>query len=127
MPQVISTPKQFQTILSENSLCVVDFYAGWCGPCKRLAPVYESLSEDTKYKSIKFLKIDVEEEIMVSLVSDTYNVSSLPTLLFFAKKEEVSRMKGIDKGELIKNLDKLLETDVNDVKEKLDLNDNAEF
>lgn len=109
MPQVISTPEEFQTILEENSLCVVDFYADWCGPCKRLAPVYTSLSEQEEYKSIKFLKIDVEEEAMIKLVTDKYKITSLPTLIFLANKEEKFRMRGIDQKELVENLDKLLD------------------
>ena len=56
---------------------VIDFFATWCGPCKRIAPIYVELSE--KFPSITFLKCDVDE---AEEVSQKYSVESLPTFIF---------------------------------------------
>ncbi len=58
--------------------CVIDFYTTWCGPCKRLAPVMESLAE--KYNGIvDFYKVDAEKQTSLAFI---FQVRSYPTLLF---------------------------------------------
>lgn len=58
--------------------CVIDFYTTWCGPCKRLAPVMESLAE--KYNGIvDFYKVDAEKQASLAFI---FQVRSYPTLLF---------------------------------------------
>jgi len=70
---------------------LVDFFAEWCGPCRRIAPFLEELSE--KYKdTYSFLKVDVDgaEEI-----TKKYGVSALPTFMFFDKGNLESPYKSI--------------------------------
>lgn len=69
---------------------VVDFYATWCGPCKRLSPIIEQLSENYKGK-VDFYKIDVDRE--EELARD-FGIQSIPTLLFIPKDGEVKRSMG---------------------------------
>ena len=56
---------------------VIDFYADWCSPCKRIAPDYERLS--LQYTNIVFLKVNVDNS---PDISGKYNVRSMPTFLF---------------------------------------------
>ena len=74
----VSSLSEFNDILKNNSKVVVDFYADWCGPCKRISPQLEELAK--KFSDITFIKVNVEsgEEI-----SEEYHISSLPTFLFF--------------------------------------------
>jgi thioredoxin len=62
--------------LEENSKVVVDFYAEWCGPCKRLGSVLTKLAG--KHTDVLFIKINVDE---FKAVSDHYSIKSLPTLM----------------------------------------------
>lgn len=58
MPVVhITSEAQFNEELANNKYCVVDFFATWCGPCKRIAPELEKLSNSDDFKNIKFLKV----------------------------------------------------------------------
>ena len=89
----------------QDKKVVIDFFADWCGPCKRIAPEYVKLSE--KYTDIVFLKVDSDES---SSLSESFDVRALPTFIFINKGNVVKDLKleGADLNTLIKNLDKLL-------------------
>lgn len=77
---------------------LVDFYATWCGPCKMLSPVFESVSEEIK--DTKFIKVDVDK---FEELCRNYKVMSVPTLILFENGKEVKRKIGfIPKEQLIK-------------------------
>lgn len=61
-----------------DSPVVVDFYADWCPPCRRLAPVLESVAKGLVGK-VSFLKVNVDN---ASALAGAYGISSIPTLLF---------------------------------------------
>jgi thioredoxin 1 len=68
---------------------VIDFFAGWCGPCKMLAPIFEKLPDE--FRDISFYKVDVEKEAKLASV---HSVLSIPTILFYKDGKEVSRHTG---------------------------------
>ena len=76
----VNTNEEFHHHLANNNYLVVDFYAEWCGPCKRIAPSIETLSK--KYTNVKFLKVDVDDE---HNLAEQYKVKAMPTFLFFNK------------------------------------------
>lgn len=83
-------------VLKQDGVVFVDFYADWCGPCKMTAPVIEELSEDEKYKDIKFVKIDVDQN---QGLAGQFGVYSIPTFIAFKKGEIVGQFAGArDKG-----------------------------
>jgi thioredoxin len=61
--------------------CLIDFYASWCGPCKRLAPILDELAQEYAGE-IYIYKIDTEKERELAAV---FGVRSIPTLLFCPK------------------------------------------
>lgn len=78
---------------------IVDFFATWCGPCKRIAPFFLELSE--KFPTITFLKCDVDE---AEDVSSFYGVQSLPTFLLINNGSVVKTVEGANINELLDSL-----------------------
>jgi thioredoxin 1 len=74
---------------------VIDFYANWCGPCKRIAPVYEKLAD--AYKKITFLKVDVDES---GELVEKFGIQAMPTFVFLKDGMIVKRVEGADMVEL---------------------------
>ena len=68
-----------------NRLVIVDFTATWCGPCQRIAPVYEQLSN--KHAAALFLKVDVDQ---CPETAASNNVSSMPVSLIHAHKADLT-------------------------------------
>ena len=69
---------------------LVDFWAPWCGPCKRMGPVFEELSEEYSGK-VKFAKVNTEDN---SDVAGEHDISGIPCLIMFKDGEEVDRFVG---------------------------------
>jgi len=79
---VVLTGENFDSTINENDFVFVEFYAPWCGHCKRLAPDYEKLATDLKKSGSPAViaKIDATEH---SGPATTYGVKGYPTLIFF--------------------------------------------
>jgi thioredoxin 1 len=80
-----------KTDIPMDGKVVLDFFATWCGPCKRIAPFFEELS--TKYETITFLKVDVDE---AGELVDMFGISAMPTFVFLDKGVVVGRVEGAD-------------------------------
>ena len=88
----------------KTGLVVIDFFADWCGPCKKLGPVFSELSNNNKYEKISFLKVDSDE---AEDLCKHYDVSALPTVIFLRDGEVVSIIKGFNQTVLENELDEL--------------------
>ena len=84
---------------------VIDFWATWCGPCMRLAPVIDELAEEYGDRVV-IGKYNVDEE---TELSGEYRIMSIPTILFFKNGEQVRelRMTGATKEQLRERIEKL--------------------
>jgi thioredoxin 1 len=81
----------WQEVLSSSQPLLVDFWAGWCGPCRALAPTIEKLAE--KYgNEVRFAKLDVDE---LPEVASQFGIQSIPTLLLFEGGEVVAQLVGL--------------------------------
>ena len=77
--------------------CVIDFYTTWCGPCKRLAPIMEELSQQYCGKVI-FYKMDIEREREIAYV---FGISSIPQVLYVPVEGSFSLEQGLRPKEMM--------------------------
>ena len=77
-------------VLQAATPVVVDFWAEWCGPCRRLAPVIERLAQDYDGR-LQFAKVNVDADAELAV---TYQVQGIPTLILFFGGHEVRRFVG---------------------------------
>ena len=99
MAKVLNNSQFYNKIKNSDKLLVVDFFATWCGPCKMLAPVFESLGQEMD-NNVEFAKIDIDRSL--ELAQD-YDVASVPTLIAFKDGKEVERIVGFASKDLIKS------------------------
>ena len=88
-PVHVNSAAQFDQILRDNQNVIVDFYADWCGPCKRFAPTFSQLAGE--YSNIMFVKVNIDH---VSALKNRYGIRSIPTMLFFKNSSVVKRISG---------------------------------
>ena len=94
-----------QTVLKSDTLVVVDFWAPWCGPCRKLAPVLEQLQNEFK-DSVKFVKIDADKNINTA---KEYGIAALPSILVFKDGNVKEVMVGmLAKSAITSNIKKYL-------------------
>jgi len=88
-----------------NKPCVIDFYTTWCGPCKRLAPIMEEMSQ--KYcDRVVFYKADTERERELAQV---FAISSIPQVLYIPTNGKPMLLKGLyPKDEIVKIIEEFL-------------------
>uniref|UniRef100_A0A3Q0SSU1 Thioredoxin n=1 Tax=Amphilophus citrinellus TaxID=61819 RepID=A0A3Q0SSU1_AMPCI len=99
MVRYVNDLEEFQAILKDagNKLVVVDFTATWCGPCQRIAPVYEAFAADSSNANVIFLKVDVDD---AQDVSSHCGIRSMPTFQFYKNNQKVHEFSGADAAKL---------------------------
>ena len=86
-------------VLKSDMPVVVDFFATWCGPCKMMAPVIETLASEYDGK-VKIGKLDVDEN---SDIAAKYGVMSIPTIILFKNGEAVKKTVGVQNKAVLEN------------------------
>lgn len=90
-------------VINFNGITVVDFFAEWCGPCRKIGPILEEAEQELP-ANVKFAKINTDKNIAIA---QRYQVSGLPTLMIFKNGEPAERMVGLmPKSSIITNIEK---------------------
>lgn len=93
----VTTESFEEEVINAKEMVLVDFWADWCGPCKRLLPVIEELAGEVK--NAKICKVNTEEE---PKLAEKYGIMSIPTLIVFKNGVIVSKTAGVRSKEEIK-------------------------
>jgi thioredoxin len=93
----VSSDEQFTKQLKEagSRLVVVDFFATWCGPCQKIAPIYENYS--VKYPAALFLKVDTDA---LHVTAKNCGIRAIPTFHFYKMGEKVDELIGYNPNQL---------------------------
>lgn len=92
------TKSNFNTLQNKN-LVFVDFWAGWCGPCMALAPLYEKVSNLYSNKA-EFMKCNVDEEQELAI---NFSIMSIPCILVFKNGKVQDKLVGLANENLLTN------------------------
>jgi thioredoxin 1 len=79
-----------QEVLKSGTPVIVDFYAEWCGPCKQMSPIIDTLAKEYA-DQVKFVKVDIDKSRDLAI---KYGVTSIPTLIFIKDGNPVSKEVG---------------------------------
>ena len=86
----IATNTNFDELLQDGKLVIVDFWAVWCGPCRMLSPLLDEVEEEMADK-VTVVKVNVDDADEIAM---RYRIMNIPTLLFFKNGELVDKTVG---------------------------------
>jgi len=117
---------ELQEISKNHDYLILDFYAEWCGPCKKLSPIFEEYSSIEKYNNFAFVKINVDED---SEISDIYSITGLPTILIMNNELKIlNTIIGFSLQKFVDTLESLITETIEKKNEKeIDIMNNGIF
>ncbi len=99
------TTTNFQEIVSGDKPVVIDFWATWCGPCRRVAPIIEELASEYEGRAVVG-KVDVEDQ---DELAAQFGIRNIPTVLFIKGGQVVDKIVGTaSKADYASKIDAML-------------------
>jgi thioredoxin 1 len=103
MIKIVDDTNFEKEVLNSEKPVIVDFYAEWCGPCKRLSPLLDEISGEKIAEKADFAKLNIDNSAELAA---TYGVMSVPTMILFSNGGVQARMVGLHaKEEIIKMIE----------------------
>lgn len=97
MAKIVDTAT-FKELVAQDQLLVVDFYATWCGPCKKLSPILDEVGAEFEDQA-NIVKVDVDESEDLAI---EFGIRTVPTVLFFKGGQVVDKFVGaVPKSEVV--------------------------
>ena len=87
-PIHVEGPDHFQSVVNDHDVVVVDFYADWCGPCKMMEPVMNSLAAET---DAAVAKVDIDR---LQSLAQQHGVRGVPTFKVYANGQQIEQFVG---------------------------------
>lgn len=114
MPTVELTKDNFEETVTGSEIVLIDFWAAWCGPCRRFAPVYDQAAE--RHPDIVFGKVDTEAQPELAA---GFRISSIPTLMAVRDRTVLYAEPGALPPQALEELiGKIRAVDMDDVRRK---------
>ena len=85
---MIVTDESFDRVLDSHNLVLIDFWAPWCGPCKKVAPILDEISNE---RGLWVGKLNVDEN---PIKSDEFGIKTIPTMVLFKSGKPVKTING---------------------------------
>ncbi len=117
MATVELTIDNFEEVITNNDVVVVDFWATWCAPCRTFAPVFEATSE--KYPNVVFGKVDTEAQ---AELAGRFDIRSIPTLMLVREQVILYSKPGAVPAQSLETLlDRMLAVNMTQVRDEIAL------
>lgn len=101
MSQIMITSENFdRTVMQSEKTVLIDFWAGWCGPCRMLAPIIDEIAEEYA-DTVTVGKINVDEQPQLAAA---FGVESIPTLIAFKNGVPLGALVGLQTKESVIDL-----------------------
>jgi len=99
MATVNLTTENFNDVVANNDIVIIDFWAPWCGPCKQFGPIFEKVSNE--YPDIVFGKVNTEEQ---RELAGYFQIQSIPTTIILREQIGIFQQPGLLPEEALKDI-----------------------
>jgi thioredoxin 1 len=97
MVKVVTQLSEYKKLLMDNKKVMVDFFADWCGPCQKIGPVFSKMSENSQYKDILCIKVNVDDAEEIAVYE---NINSMPTFKAYLLNKPMKTIVGANESSL---------------------------